>query len=173
MINNDMDAIRSCQNKIKYIDNREKKLGLVVTLEAANIDAEIKPIIAELNRKGYKTKYSSAGHTKLRKKEDVGRDGVYYGKLYSDARIMFDDDYDFPKAPKHWVWKTVEDKDYLDIIPQTYDSKDGTPDEAFAKWKANYMGTLRTWVENLPDRSESEGKIEAKDTKGRKITIEG
>lgn len=167
MIDNDMDAIRSCQNKIKYIDNREQRLGLVVTLEAANIDAEIKPIIAELNRKGYKTKYSSAGHTKLRKKEDVGRDGVYYGKLYSDARIMFDDDYDFPKAPKHWVWKSVEGKDYLDIIPQTYDSKDGTPDEAFAKWKANYMGTLRTWVDNLPEKSKAEDKVVVKDTKGR------
>ena len=167
MIENDMDVIKSCQNKIKYIDNREQRLGLVVTLEAANIDAEIKPIIAELNRKGYKTKYSSAGHTKLRKKEDVGRDGVYYGKLYSDARIMFDDDYDFPKAPKHWVWKSVEGKDYLDIIPQTYDSKDGTPDEAFAKWKANYMGTLRTWVDNLPEKSKAEGKVIVKDTKGR------
>jgi hypothetical protein len=167
MIENDMDVIKSCQNKIKYIDNREQRLGLVVTLEAANIDAEIKPIIAELNRKGYKTKYSSAGHTKLRKKEDVGRDGVYYGKLYSDARIMFDDDYDFPKAPKHWVWKSVEGKDYLDIIPQTYDSKDGTPDEAFAKWKANYMGTLRTWVDNLPEKSKAEDKVIVKDTKGR------
>lgn len=167
MNENNMDVIKTCQNKIKYIDNREQRLGLVVTLEAANIDDEIKPVIEELNRKGYKTKYSSAGHTKLRKKEDGGRDGVYYGKLYSDARIMFDDDYDFPKAPKHWVWKSVEGKDYLDIIPQNYDSKDGTPDEAFAKWKANYMGTLRTWVDNLPEKSKTEDKVVVKDTKGR------
>lgn len=167
MNENNLEAITVLENKIKYIDNREKKLGLVVTLEATNIDAEIKPIIEELNRKGYTTKYSSAGHTKLRKKEDTGKDGVYYGKLYSDARIMFADDFDFPRPPKHWTWKTVDGKDYLDVIPQTYNSKDGTPDEAFAKWKVNYMGTLRTWVDNLPDRSKTDDKVIVKDTKGR------
>lgn len=167
MNENNIEAITFFENKIKYIDNREKKLGLVVTLEKANIDAEIKPIIEELNRKGYKTKYSSAGHTKLRKKEDAGRDGVYYGKLYSDARIMFDSDYDFPKPPKHWTWKTVDNKDYLDVIPQAYSSKDGSPDDAFARWKANYMGTLRTWVDNLPDMNKSDDKVIVKDTKGR------
>ena len=80
---------------------------------------------------------------------------------------MFDSDYDFPKPPKHWTWKTVDNKDYLDVIPQKYSSKDGSPDDAFARWKANYMGTLRTWVDNLPDMNKSDDKVIVKDTKGR------
>jgi hypothetical protein len=140
--------------------------------EAANIDSEIKPVIELLNNKGYKTKYSSAGHVHLRKKEDNYRDGVFYGKLYSDARIMFDGDYDFPKPPKHWVWKNVDNNDYLDIIPIAYDKKNGSPDEAFAKWKKNYMETLRTWVDNLPDQNKSENKVITKDRKGRVVVTE-
>jgi hypothetical protein len=29
------------------------------------------------------------------------------------------------------------------------------------------MGTLRTWVDNLPDRSKTDDKVIVKDTKGR------
>lgn len=169
MERNDIDAIVAYENKLKYLSKMEDQ---EYTCEAANIDSEIKEVIDKLNAKGYKTKYSSAGHTQLRKKSDIDDNGVYYGKLYSDARIMFDSDYEFPKAPKYWVWKTVDDKDYLDIIPIPYNPKDGTPEEAFSKWKVNYMGTLRTWVDNLPTESKTDGKTEIKDTKDRVKTIE-
>ena len=167
---NDLYAINVYENKLKYYRLNPDKNEIVI--EAANIDAEIKPVIEVLNNKGYKTKYSSAGHVHLRKKEDGKRDGVYHDKLYSDARIMFDDDFKFPAAPKYWCWKIVDGKDYLDIIPERYNPKNGTPDEAFAKWKANYMSTLRTWVDNLPDRKNTGDDVVTKDRKGRDIVIE-
>lgn len=169
MDRNDIDAIVAYENKLKYLLCMEDQ---EYTCEAANIDSEIKEVIDKLNAKGYKTKYSSAGHTQLRKKSDIDDNGIYYGKLYSDARIMFASDYEFPKAPKYWVWKTVDNKDYLDIIPIPYNPKNGTPEEAFSKWKTNYMSTLRTWVDNLPDESKTNGKIEIQDTKNRVKTIE-
>lgn len=168
-----LELINKYNNQIKYYD-LNPDANIILINEAANIDPEIKAVIEVLNDKGYKTKYSSAGHTHLRKKEDEDTNGVYYDKLYSDARIMFDDDYKFPPAPKYWVWKTVDDKDYLDIVPIRYNpDKDGSPDKAFAKWKVNYMGTLRTWVDNLPDRVKSEkDTVKTKDRKGRDITVE-
>ena len=169
---NDLNLIHDYENNLKYYQIQIEKANEYIE-EAANIDKEIKPIIKKLNEKGYKTKYSSAGHTQLRKKEDKYRDGVYKGKLYSDARIMFDKDYNFPKAPKHWIWKVVDGKDYLDIDPKGYYlTKGDTPAEAFNKWKTMYMDTLRTWVENLPDQKDTQGEVEAKDTKGRHITLE-
>lgn len=147
-------------------DDKDIKQGLMkkinIVAEAANIDKEIADDISILNSKGYKTKYSSAGHTKLRKQSDVDHDGVYYGKLYTDARIMFDAEYKFPDPPKYWRFKIVDGKDYLDVIPITYDKKDGTPDEAFYKWKTNYMNSLRSWIEKLPEKKESD-KIIMKD----------
>ena len=125
--------------------------------EAANIEGEIKPIIDKLNSMGYKTKYSSPGHIKLRKKEDKFRDGSYYGKLYSDARIMFDGKYNFPSAPKYWMWKKVDGNDYLDIVPVDYDEKDGTPDEAFKKWKDAYMQSLKNYVDTLKSANSAKG----------------
>lgn len=121
----------------------------VVLTEAANMEDEIKPIVNKLNEKGYKVKYASPGHRNLRKKEDKEPDGVYYDKLYSDARIMFKDLYKFPDAPKYWHWREVDGCSYLDISPLSYNKKDGTPDEAFAKWKENYMNSLRKFVDEL------------------------
>lgn len=181
---NDYDHIRIYTNKLKYVDAKMLHLqeaedilihpvidGEIVS-EAANIDPEIKDIIKILNEKGYKTKYSSAGHTKLRKKGDAKRDGVYHGKLYSDARIMFADTYNFTAAPKYWAWKMVDGNSYLDIIPLPYDKKDGSPSEAFTKWKSNYMGTLKTWADNLPTEDKTRGKVTAKDAKGREKVLE-
>ena len=34
------------------------------------------------------------------------------------------------------------------------------------------MGTLRTWVENLPDKEKTDDKAETKDTKGRTVALE-
>ena len=169
---NDQNLIHDYENNLKYYQIKIEEANQYID-EAANIDREIKPIIKKLNEKGYKTKYSSAGHTRLRKKEDKYKDGIYKGKLYSDARIMFAKDYNFPKAPKHWMWKIVDGKDYLDIDPKGYYiTKGDTPDEAFGKWKAMYMDTLRTWVDNLPDQKDTQGEVEAKDKKGREIALE-
>ena len=38
---------------------------------------------------------------------------------------------------------------YLDINEKTYDEKDGTPNEAFDKWKKSYMNSLKNWVSDL------------------------
>lgn len=173
---NNFDLIRKYENQLKYYKLNPDENIIVIESdinEAANIDAEIKPVIEILNQKGYKTKYSSAGHVHLRKKADEKRDGVYHNKLYSDARIMFDGDFKFPNSPKHWFWKNVDGKDYLDIEPIYYNPKDGSPDEAFAKWKNRYMETLRTWADNLPDRVKSNAEeVETKDRKGRDIKVE-
>jgi hypothetical protein len=131
--------------------------------EAANIDPDIKDDIKKLNDLGYATKYSSSGHHKLRKKEDINHDGVYYGKLYTDARLMFSGNYNFPSAPKYWEFKSVEGHDYLDVPPITYNPKDGTPDEAFSKWKKAYMQSLETWIDSLRTRSGSDKNIVDKD----------
>lgn len=136
---------------------------LALLIEAANIDSEIKPIIDKLNRKGYKTKYSSAGHEHLRKKGDEDKDGVYYGKGYSDARIMFEQDYKFPKAPRYWKWRKVDGKDYLDIVPLVYSKKNA--DDAFADWKKKYLASLSEWVDQLPERGKVEGPDASEHTK--------
>ena len=147
----------------KEIESDEKKAEKLakessedLLTEAANMENEIKPIVAKLNEKGYKVKYASPGHRKLRKKEDEKSDGIYYDKLYSDARIMFKDLYKFPDAPKYWHWREVDGCSYLDISPIPYDKKKGTPDEAFAKWKDNYMYNLKVYVDKLKDNNSKE-----------------
>lgn len=120
-----------------------------VFTEKANIDGDMKPIIKALNAKGYKTKYSSSGHPGIMSKHDRDNDKVREGNLYIDARIMFDGDYKFPSAPKWWVWRTVDGNDYLDV-KEIY-LKDGeTASKAKYEWKAKYMATLKTWVDDLP-----------------------
>lgn len=121
-----------------------------VVTEAANIDQDIEDVIDQLNKKGYTTKYSSAGHENLTKKEDPDKDGVYYGKLYTDARIMFKNDYNLPDPPKYWVKKIIDGSTYLDVPPISYNENDGTPDKAFDKWKAGYMESIRKWITDLP-----------------------
>lgn len=141
----------------------EELYNLNIFIEAANIEPEIRDIIVKLNQKGYKTKYSSPGHKNLRKKEDKEPDGVYYGKLYSDARVMFDGKFDFPAAPKYWFWRDVDGNSYLDVRPVNYNQKDGTPDEAFSKWKNDYMYNLKTWVDKLPSLSSKEDDSDKKE----------
>lgn len=128
-------------------------------MEAASkedIDPDIKSTIELLNRLGYKTKYSSAGHREERSKDDRDKNGVYYGKLYTTARITFDGNYKFDQLPKGWYQNFNSDKTGIYVKPFSYNEKDGTPDEAFAKWKSEYIGALKDWAENLKD---------AKDTK--------
>lgn len=127
----------------------------------ADIDPEIKPIIELLNRLGYKTKYSSAGYREERSKDDRDKNGVYYGKLYTTARITFDGNYKFSKLPEGWYQNFNSDTTGIYVKPFTYDEKDGSPDEAFSKWKSKYIEALKDWAENLED---------AKDTKESKET---
>lgn len=127
--------------------------------EAANIDEAIKDEIRKLNEKGYKTKYSSAGHNTLTKTEDRNRDGIYKGKLYTDARVHFDGNYNFLEAPKYWILKDVEGDDYLDVVPITYNPKDGNKEEAFQKWKDKYLSSLNTWIDNLPSKKNSDDVV--------------
>lgn len=149
--------IEKLDNEIKDGEKKLKKEEKEITesalfTESKDMEPEIRPIVEKLNAKGYKVKYASPGHTKLRKQEDHEPDGVYYGKLYSDARVMFEDKYKFPDAPKYWHWRDVDDCSYLDISPIPYDSKSGdTPDEAFEKWKRNYMDSLKSFVDSLPN----------------------
>lgn len=130
-----------------------------------DIDPEIKSTIELLNRLGYKTKYSSAGYRKERSKDDRDRNGVYYGKLYTTARITFDGNYKFDELPKGWYQNFNSDKTGIYVKPFTYDEKDGSPDEAFAKWKSEYVAALKTWAENLKDAKDT--KIDEKDSDDR------
>lgn len=141
-------------------------------IEAANIDNRMKPIITKLNQKGYKTKYSSPGYPKEYKKADNNRDGVYYNKLYSTGRLMFDDNYSLPKAPKYWVMRVVEGKSYLDVKPISYDPKYGNADEAFSAWREKYLGTLERWVDTLPSKSEAKDGVDTDATRSAKKVLE-
>ena len=126
-----------------------------IMLEARNPDEGMQPILSKLHEKGYKTKYSCAGHKDSGKK-DRNDDGIVNGKLASAARIMFNGDYDFPDPPKHWGFKTVDGKDYLYVLPF---SNDGKNPNAFDEWKNKYMASLERWVDSLPSAKEDKGEV--------------
>ena len=133
--------------------------------EAADIDLDMKGIVKILNEKGYKVKYSCGGHPASPKKEDRDRNNVYYGKLYTTARIVFDGKYKFQVAPKGWHFNPVTEKNspprtslYVDEI--TYNDKKGSGNQAFLAWKNKYMSALRTWVSQIPDAD----KMKSRDT---------
>lgn len=125
------------------------------------IDEDIKPIINLLNRLGYKVKYSCSGHHKSRIKEDTFKDGVYHGKMYTTARITFDKKYDFKSIPEGWYENKNSDKTAIYVRAFSYDKKDGTPNEAFEKWKSEYMASLKKWVEELDSAEDSDAKMES------------
>lgn len=130
----------------------------LVSFEAANMEDEIKDIVAKFNEKGYEVKYASPGHINLRKKEDKEPDGVYYGKLYSDGRVMFKENYGLSKfsAPENWKWREVDGCDYLDAIDKPYKDSDGTPNEAFKKFKDDALASLKEFVDKLPKKGSKE-----------------
>ena len=135
-----------------YDKDKELKESVEI-LEASkdDIDEDIRAIVDKLNRKGYKTKYSCSGHTKARIKEDGYRNGIYKGKLYTTARIVFDDDYKL-NPPKGWKVKTFDGKIGIYPVAPDYDYSNGVPDDAFEKWKNEYMAELKMWVNGLPDK---------------------
>lgn len=133
--------------------------------EAANTDLDMKGIVKILNEKGYKVKYSCGGHPASPKKEDRDRNNVYYGKLYTTGRIVFDGKYKFQDAPKGWHFNPTTERNtpartslYVDEI--TYNDKRGSGNQAFLSWKNKYMSALRTWVSQIPDAD----KMKSRDT---------
>ena len=125
------------------------------------IDDEIQSTVELLNRLGYKVKYSSAGHSQTRIKEDNYRDGVYHGKLYTTARITFDKHYDLKSVPDGWYENKNSDKTAIYVRAYSYDPKDGTPNEAFEKWKTSYIKALKDWAESLSEAKDPEAKTES------------
>lgn len=128
---------------------------LDLIIEAKKPDDGMMPILSKLHNKGYKTKYSCAGHKDSGSK-DRNDDGIVNGKLASAARIMFNGDYDFPDPPKHWGFKTVDGKDYLYVLQF---SNDGKNPNAFDEWKNKYMASLERWVDSLPSAKEDKGEV--------------
>lgn len=155
--------IKDSSIKKESVIDSLSSLNVDLITEKADLDAEMKPIVDKLNEKGYKVKYASPGHKNLRKREDKEPDGVYNGKLYSDARIMFDKEYNMGEAPKGWKWRIVDGCSYLDIKEKSHDPENDkrTPDEIFAEWKKEYMDSLRKFVDQLS----SEDSGEVKDVK--------
>ena len=123
--------------------------------EDEDIDDDIKPTIDLLNKLGYGTKYSCSGHSKTRISDDNMGDGIYKGKLYSTARITFDRDYKFKIIPRGWYQNPNMKVSSIYVEPLKYNPKDGSPDEAFKKWKEGYMTSLKAWVEDLKTAKEN------------------
>lgn len=155
----------------KYLEDYLEESVSDYYSEAANIDKEMQKYIDKLNDKGYKTLYSSPGHDNIRAKEDPNKDGVYYGKIYCDARLMFDDDYNFGEAPKYWHWRQVDGKSYLDITPITFKGDDSSRDKQYAEWKEKYLKSLDEWIDELPDASDN-GKKKKDDSDDSKDNTE-
>lgn len=142
-------------------------------MEAAAIDDDMKDTIKILNEKGYKTKYSCSGHPSACLKSDGLRDGVKYGKVYSTARVVFSEVYEFPNIPSGWKRKILNDeKDKQKTVTAIYvkgpvfNIMKGLPKEQFSKWKAKYMDSLRNWAKSLPN------KKDVKETENKKIAME-
>lgn len=155
----------------KYLEDYLEESVSDYYSEAANIDKEMQKYIDKLNDKGYKTLYSSPGHDNIRAKEDPNKDGVYYGKIYCDARLMFGDNYDFEEAPKYWHWRQVDGKSYLDITPITFKGDEGSRDKQYAEWKEKYLKSLDDWIDELPDASDN-GKQKKDDSDDSKDNTE-
>lgn len=152
-----MDDESVCERILNDIEFREE----VFNESGDKIDDDIQSTVELLNRLGYKVKYSSAGHSKTRIKEDNHRDGVYHGKLYTTARITFDKHYDLKSVPDGWYENKNSDKTAIYVRAFTYNPKDGTPNEAFEKWKASYIKALKDWVDNLSEAKDPEATTES------------
>ena len=128
----------------------------------AKIDPDIQKVITKLNKMGYTTIASCSGHPNTRVKNDQYRDGILNGKLYTTARIVFDKDYNIG-APKGWETKDFDNGFGIYPKPDNYTFSKGKPDDAFIKWKVQYMEDLNNWVDKLSSKEtdEEEAKTES------------
>lgn len=128
----------------------------------AKIDPDIQKVITKLNKMGYTTVASCSGHPNTRVKNDQYRDGILNGKLYTTARIVFDKDYDIG-APKGWETKDFDNGFGIYPKPDNYTFSKGKPDDAFIKWKVQYMEDLNNWIDKLSGKEtdEEETKTES------------
>jgi hypothetical protein len=108
--------------------------------EVVEIDELFIPVIAELNRKGYKTKYCCSGHI-----EDTFNSYIY-----------FEDDIELPNLPDGYLF----DKDAFPQVNWTMWETKNTIRRLFDENKNNFdlskeilESTLKVmkWVEELPD----------------------
>ena len=147
------EAVENCFNELSnhpFMKSISNNFDVLYESDT-NIDDDIKAVLTKLHRKGYKTLYSCSGHNGTRRKEDMYRDGVYKGKLYTTARVTFDKVHNFSNIPNGWYSSEKDNKTTLYVKPTTYDEKQGSPNEAFAKWKAVYLENLRTWAKTVPE----------------------
>ena len=145
------------------LNNSEFAEMYLTEADKHDIDEDIRATLTLLERNGYKVKYSCSGHHKSRIKEDNYKDGVYHGKLYTTARITFDGKYEFKTLPDGWYENKNADVTSIYVRPMTYDPKDGTPNEAFDKWKSSYMNALKNWADHLGESKDTseEAKTES------------
>lgn len=116
-----------------------------------DIPDSIEPVVDTLESKGYMVKYSSPGYANTRFDNDKNKDGIINAKLVSTARIIFSRDYNFSKTPQGWEWKVMNNGAKALYAKQyTYNEKMGTKKEAFQKWKAKYMQSIKDWAASLP-----------------------
>lgn len=142
----------------------EVDFGTEIT-EAADMDEDMRDPVSKLNAKGYKVKYSCAGHENTKVKEDRNKDLVRNGKLYSTARIQFEGKVNFGKLPERWERKDTKDGcTALYVKPYTYNEKQGTPAEAYDKWKEAYMVDLIEWIDALPNKDSSSEEKEVEES---------
>lgn len=155
---NDLINARRCLNK--------EDIDCEPVTEARGISNEIMDVVATLNNKGYKVKYSSPGYPSERRKEDIYKDGVLNGKLYTSARLVFKKDYKFKDVPKGWELKVMDNNAVgLYVKNPTYKITDGLPKDAFYNWKTKYMANLRSWADKLePVTSDGEEPVKKEST---------
>ena len=146
------NILSKAKNELKEVEDKleDKKEALTeacIILEAKrNIAAEIKPIVEIFNKKGYKVKYASPGYVDERKKNDRDKDGVYYGKTYSTARIMFDGPYTLPTPPEGWHVREVDGYTYLDVNPKNADKPS---DKELQEIHDETLASLQKFAEDL------------------------
>ena len=128
-----------------------------------NISPEIKPIVDIFNKKGYKVKYASPGYSSERKKNDRDKDGVYYGKTYSTARVMFDGPYSLPTAPDGWHIREVDGCTYLDVNPK---SANKPSDKDLQERHDELLASLQKYAEDLEPYKSDKVSDTSEDTIG-------
>lgn len=165
------DAYGALNLKLSEPKTEEVKDDVEDFTESKKIDDDMLPITKALEAKGYDVKYSCSGHPSARAKNDVKRDGVRYSKLYTTARVVFAKKYDIGSAPKGWSKRTLNSDDgkyendctALYVDEKSFKIEDGTPKNAFYKWKTSYMDSLKSWVDKLPPAGKEEVTKESVD----------